>query len=254
MSAWTAKTSPTSSAAAANRCSPRTSACPPGAAAAPPACAARRSPRWPRCRPTSTRGSSSGAARGPRSETIAALARALRLTLDERDHLFHLAGYEPPARAIRSDHVSPPLLRVLDRLDTPAQVTSDLAVTLVQNELAVALLGEQTELRRARAAASSTAGSPTPAERAPLPGGGPRAALAHLRRRPARRPRPRLGATPKRASWSSCCWPRAPSSPDSGTSTRSPSAATPTSASSTRRSACSSSTARSSPPRTRPSA
>jgi transcriptional regulator with XRE-family HTH domain len=81
----------------------------------------------------------------PSAATVAALARALRLTLDERDHLFHLAGYEPPARAVRSDHVTPALLRTLDRLDTPAQVTSDLAVTLVQNELAVALLGDQTK-------------------------------------------------------------------------------------------------------------
>ncbi len=81
----------------------------------------------------------------PSRETIAALARALRLTLPERNHLFHLAGYEPPSQAIRSDHVSPALLRVLDRLDTPAQVTSDLAVTLAQNPMAVALLGVQTE-------------------------------------------------------------------------------------------------------------
>jgi transcriptional regulator with XRE-family HTH domain len=81
----------------------------------------------------------------PSEATVAALARALRLTLDERDHLFHLSGYEPPARGIRSDHVSPPLLRILDHLDAPAQVTSDLAVTLVQNEMAVALLGVQTE-------------------------------------------------------------------------------------------------------------
>jgi transcriptional regulator with XRE-family HTH domain len=81
----------------------------------------------------------------PSEATVAALARALRLTLDERDHLFHLAGHEPPARGIRSDHVSPPLLRILDHLDAPAQVTSDLAVTLVQNEMAVALLGVQTE-------------------------------------------------------------------------------------------------------------
>ena len=80
----------------------------------------------------------------PSEATVAALARALRLTLDERDHLFHLAGYEPPARAVRSDHVTPALLRTLDRLDTPAQVTSDLAVTLVQNQLAVSLLGDQT--------------------------------------------------------------------------------------------------------------
>jgi transcriptional regulator with XRE-family HTH domain len=78
----------------------------------------------------------------PSRETIAALARALRLTLDERDHLFNLAGYDSPPRGIRSDHVSPPLLRILDHLDTPAQVTSDLAVTLAQNDLAIALLGD----------------------------------------------------------------------------------------------------------------
>lgn len=45
---------------------------------------------------------------------------------------------------MRSDHVSPALLRVLDRLDTLAQITSNLAVTLVQNPLAEALLGVQT--------------------------------------------------------------------------------------------------------------
>jgi len=86
----------------------------------------------------------------PSEATVAALARALRLTLDERDHLFHLAGYEPPARGIRSDHVSPPLLRILDHLNAPAQVASDLAVTLVQNEMAVALLGVQTEFEGPR--------------------------------------------------------------------------------------------------------
>lgn len=80
----------------------------------------------------------------PSPATVAALARALRLSLDERDYLFHLAGHEAPARSVRSDHVSPALLRLLDRLDTPAQVTSDLAVTLAQNPLAEALLGVQT--------------------------------------------------------------------------------------------------------------
>lgn len=37
-------------------------------------------------------------ARGPRpsEQVLGALARALRLTPDERDHLFHLAGAEPP--------------------------------------------------------------------------------------------------------------------------------------------------------------
>src|ERR1700689_5601515 len=57
----------------------------------------------------------------PSQQTIAALARALRLTPDERDHLYGLAGYTAPPRAYRTDHASPGLLRVLERLDTPAQ-------------------------------------------------------------------------------------------------------------------------------------
>ena len=62
---------------------------------------------------------------------IGAIARALRLTLDERDHLLQLAGHTAAAaRARARDHVTPALLRVLDRLDTPAQVVSDLGVTL----------------------------------------------------------------------------------------------------------------------------
>jgi transcriptional regulator with XRE-family HTH domain len=80
----------------------------------------------------------------PSEQTIGALARALRLTLDERDHLLQLAGHTAPARGRRSEHVSPALMRVLDRLDTPAQVVSDLGVTLQQNALAEALLGVQT--------------------------------------------------------------------------------------------------------------
>jgi transcriptional regulator with XRE-family HTH domain len=80
----------------------------------------------------------------PSEQTIGALARALRLTLDERDHLLQLAGHSAPPRTRRSDHVSPALLRVLDDLDTPAQVVSDLGVTLEQNPLAEALLGAQT--------------------------------------------------------------------------------------------------------------
>jgi transcriptional regulator with XRE-family HTH domain len=79
----------------------------------------------------------------PSEQTVGALARALRLTQDERDHLFQLAGHVAPPRGFRSDHVTPALLRVLDRLDTPAQVVSDLGVVLAQNPLAEALLGDQ---------------------------------------------------------------------------------------------------------------
>jgi transcriptional regulator with XRE-family HTH domain len=80
----------------------------------------------------------------PSEQMLAALARGLRLSLDERDHLFRLAGQTPGPRARRTEHVNPALMRVLDRLDTPAQVMSDLGVTLVQNDLAVALVGDQT--------------------------------------------------------------------------------------------------------------
>ncbi len=77
----------------------------------------------------------------PSKQMVAAIARGLRLTLDERDHLFRLAGHTAPTRVLRTDHVSPGLMRVLDRLDdTPAQVISDVGETLVQNRLAVALL------------------------------------------------------------------------------------------------------------------
>lgn len=81
----------------------------------------------------------------PSEQMVAAITRALRLTLDERDHLFRLTGHHAPVRSRRADHVAPALLRVLDRLDdTPALVVSDLAETLAQNRLATALLGDCT--------------------------------------------------------------------------------------------------------------
>lgn len=86
-------------------------------------------------------------ARGPQpsEQMLAAIARGLRLTLDERDHLFRLAGHSAPTRALRSEHVSPGLMRVLDRLaDTPAQVMSELGETLAQTAAARALFGDET--------------------------------------------------------------------------------------------------------------
>jgi transcriptional regulator with XRE-family HTH domain len=84
-------------------------------------------------------------ARGPHPsrQMLGALARALRLSADERDHLFHLAGEEPPRETGASGHVRPGLLLILDRLhDTPAQVVSDIGDVLVQNAMASALLGD----------------------------------------------------------------------------------------------------------------
>lgn len=82
--------------------------------------------------------------RGPQPSTqvLAALARALRLTDDERDHLYYLAGRTPPAPHRPNAHVSPGLLHVLDHLtDSAAFVVSDLGETLAQNALAAALHG-----------------------------------------------------------------------------------------------------------------
>ncbi|MFI1362141.1 helix-turn-helix transcriptional regulator [Streptomyces griseochromogenes] len=83
--------------------------------------------------------------RGPRPsrQMLTALARALRLTDDERDHLFHLAGEEPPRREAACAHVRPGLLLVLDRLhDAPALVVTDCGEVLAQNALSRALSGD----------------------------------------------------------------------------------------------------------------
>ena len=81
----------------------------------------------------------------PSEPMLGAIARGLHLTLDERDHLFRMAGYGTPQRGLSADHVNPGIMRILDRLgDTPAQVISGLAETLRQTRLAVALLGDET--------------------------------------------------------------------------------------------------------------
>ncbi|MFD7660720.1 helix-turn-helix transcriptional regulator [Actinosynnema sp. NPDC059797] len=88
-----------------------------------------------------------GAGSQPSEQMLAALARALRLTADERDHLYHLAN-RPVPRGGASSHVHPGMLDLLTRLtSTPAQVITDLHVTLVQNPLAIALLGDHSRFR-----------------------------------------------------------------------------------------------------------
>ncbi|WP_125133197.1 helix-turn-helix transcriptional regulator [Microbacterium sp. 10M-3C3] len=83
--------------------------------------------------------------RGPQPSTqmLAALARALRLSVDERDYLYRMAGQAVPDRLGGADHVAPALQRVFDRLsDTPALIISHVGETLLQNPLSVALLGD----------------------------------------------------------------------------------------------------------------
>jgi len=85
--------------------------------------------------------------RGPQPSTqmLASIAQGLHLSLDERDHLFRLAGHNPPTRGTVSEHISPGMLRVFDRLsDTPAEIVTELGETLRQNALGVALTGDTT--------------------------------------------------------------------------------------------------------------
>jgi transcriptional regulator with XRE-family HTH domain len=78
----------------------------------------------------------------PSTQLLASLARALRLSDEERDHLYLLAGHRPPAARPGGDHISPGLLRVLDELqETPAQILNDLGDVLAQNTIADSLLG-----------------------------------------------------------------------------------------------------------------
>lgn len=79
----------------------------------------------------------------PSRQMLTALARALRLDDAERDHLFHLAGQEPPRPGRSSGHVRPGVLMILDRLhDLPASVISDWGEMLAQNSMSVALTGD----------------------------------------------------------------------------------------------------------------
>jgi transcriptional regulator with XRE-family HTH domain len=79
----------------------------------------------------------------PSEQILGALARGLRLSMEERDHLFRLAGYATPRRST-DNHVNPGMMRIFDGLrDTAAQVVSPLGETLLQTPLSAALTGDE---------------------------------------------------------------------------------------------------------------
>jgi len=79
----------------------------------------------------------------PSEQMIAAIAQGLHLSVAERDHLLRLAGHQPPPPGADSDHVTPGMMRIFDRLgDTPAEIVTELGETLQQNRLGVALVGD----------------------------------------------------------------------------------------------------------------
>ena len=83
--------------------------------------------------------------RGPRpsSSVLGALARALRLSDAEREHLFRLAGTALPEPGHISETVRPSVLRLMDRLtDLPVMLLNARADVLAWNSLAAALIGD----------------------------------------------------------------------------------------------------------------
>ncbi|GAA4907391.1 helix-turn-helix protein [Actinomycetospora succinea] len=80
----------------------------------------------------------------PSTQLLAALARALRLSEDERAHLFHLAGHPAPPAEGTARLARAGLVRLLDLLDTPAMVLSDLGEVLAQNRSSVLVAGDHT--------------------------------------------------------------------------------------------------------------
>jgi transcriptional regulator with XRE-family HTH domain len=79
----------------------------------------------------------------PSAQVVAALARALQLTADERDHLYRLAGLVPPAAGSLSDHLPPGVQRLLTRVgDAAAAVFAADWQLIWWNTAWAALLGD----------------------------------------------------------------------------------------------------------------
>ncbi|WP_410656810.1 helix-turn-helix transcriptional regulator [Amycolatopsis sp. lyj-112] len=87
----------------------------------------------------------------PSAQVLGALARALRLSDDDRDMLFRFAGTAPPQAGRVPMLVRPSVLRLLDRMsDLPALVLSAKSDVLAWNPLAAALFGDFTTRPPAR--------------------------------------------------------------------------------------------------------
>lgn len=84
-----------------------------------------------------------GRARHPSPQLLGALARALRLTEDERDHLYRVGGAAVPSRGAVPHHIPPGVQRLMDRLDdSPMAVMTAAWDLLAWNPLWSALTGD----------------------------------------------------------------------------------------------------------------
>ena len=92
-----------------------------------------------------------GRATTPSAQVVAALARALQLDDDERDHLHRLAGLAPPGAGDISRHIPPGVQRVLTRLgDSATAVFAADWQLLWWNRGWAALLGDPSGVAPAR--------------------------------------------------------------------------------------------------------
>ncbi|MEV6027850.1 helix-turn-helix transcriptional regulator [Streptomyces sp. NPDC052036] len=84
-----------------------------------------------------------GRASHPSAQVVEALARALRLSAAEREHLFRLAGLTPPGPDTVPAHLTPSVQRLLDRLTgTPVAVYDASWTLLLANPPYAALMGD----------------------------------------------------------------------------------------------------------------
>src|SRR4051794_16995287 len=84
-----------------------------------------------------------GRAHNPSASVLASLARALRLSEDERAHVFRVAGLMPPQSGSIDRTLTPGVRHVLEGMtDAPVLVTDAAWTIIAANPLACALLGE----------------------------------------------------------------------------------------------------------------
>ncbi|HEY3684963.1 MAG TPA: helix-turn-helix transcriptional regulator [Streptosporangiaceae bacterium] len=84
-----------------------------------------------------------GRAVNPSGQVVEALARALRLTAEQRAHLFRTAGLVPPGPDTVPAYVTPSVQRMLDRLSGAAVGVYDAKWTLLlANPVYAALMGD----------------------------------------------------------------------------------------------------------------
>jgi len=93
-----------------------------------------------------------GRASNPSAQVLGALGRALQLSLDERDHLYRIAGQPPPRTGQMSTHLTPGIQRLMRRLAEFPAIVHDAAWNIVAwNPAWAALAGDPSALRgRAR--------------------------------------------------------------------------------------------------------